>query len=117
MKLSFKEFTMQFLVVARPKVDLVADNLPPNYEALLHLEKENARACYANETLRQIWHCADTPGVAIIFEARSYEHLQEISNTFPLVAAGYVILSIIPLKPYEGFSPQQKSTDTEMIVK
>jgi muconolactone delta-isomerase len=108
---------MQFLVVARPKANLVADKLPPDYEALLHLEQENAKACYANETLRQIWHCADAPGVAIIFEAKSFEHLQEISNTFPLFAAGYLDLSIVPLEPYAGFSPNQKSRHAEMSAK
>jgi muconolactone delta-isomerase len=116
MKPTFKEFTMQFLAIARPKADLLVDNLPPNYEELLHLEREKARAYYANETIRQIWHCADSPGVAIIFEAESIEHLQDISTTFPLVAANYLDILVVPLKPYEGFGSHQKPTDIAMIA-
>ncbi len=117
MKPRSKELTMQFFVVARPKADLAADELLPDYKALLHIEQEKARACYVDETLRQIWHCADAPGVAGIFEVQSDEHLQEILNTFPLVAADYLDLLIIPLKPYGGFGPHQKSTDIEIIAK
>jgi muconolactone delta-isomerase len=94
----FKELTMQFLVVARPKADFAVDELPPE---LLHSERETARSLYIDSKIRQIWHCADAPGAVLIFEAQSDEHLQEILRTFPL--ADHLNALIIPLKPYGGF--------------
>jgi muconolactone delta-isomerase len=101
----FKSLTMQFLVVARPKADLAASELSHTFASLLAAEKEKARAFYLDGVIRQIWDCADTLGVALTFEASSDEHLQEILNAFPLVAAGCLDLWVIPLKPYGGFGP------------
>lgn len=104
---------MQFFVVARFKAATQISELKP----LLDAEQQKARAFYIDETLRQIWECADTPGVAGIIEAQSNEHLHDILNAFPLIAANYLDLLIIPLKPYGGFGPHPKSTDIEPSAK
>jgi len=93
---------MQFLSISRRRTDQFSDaDFAPRIEA----EIAQARALYAQGSLRQIWHRADVGGACILLEADSETHARELLNTLPLVKAGMLETTIIPLKPYAGFCP------------
>ena len=50
-----------------------------------------------------IRHRADRPGACILIEADSEEQVRQKLNTLPMVQAGMLYVTIIPLKPYAGF--------------
>jgi muconolactone delta-isomerase len=70
-------------------------------------ELEQARAVYAQGFIRQIWHRADVAGACLLVEADSEQQARERLNTLPLVQAGMLEVSIIPLRPYAGFCPRE----------
>ena len=68
-------------------------------------ETQQARTLYAEGHLRQIWYRDDVPGACILWEADSEEHVRTLVATLPLVQAGLLDVTIVPLKPYAGFGP------------
>ena len=93
---------MQFLTVSRRRTERFAD---ADFAAHAEAERAQARALYAEGFIRQIWQRGDIPGACILVEADSEAHVRERLNTLPLYEAGMIEFSIIPLKPYAGFSP------------
>jgi muconolactone delta-isomerase len=90
---------MQFLTLSR-RIEGFADS---DFAPLVELEGRHARTLYGEGFIRQIWHRADRPGACILFEADSEGQVRERLNTLPMVKAGMLDVTIIPLKPYGGF--------------
>jgi hypothetical protein len=95
---------MQFLTVSRRRSEQFTE---AQFGALVEWEIEQARVLYGQGFIRQIWHRADVPGACILVEADSEEQVKERLNTLPLVQAGMLEVSIIPLMPYAGFCPRR----------
>jgi len=93
---------MQFLTLSRRRTERFAD---AEFAALRAKEVEQARALYADGFLRHIWHRGDLAGACMLVEADSEQHVRERLDTLPLVNAGMLEVTIIPLKPYAGFCP------------
>jgi muconolactone delta-isomerase len=91
---------MQFLTVSRRRTESFTD---ADFAARVAAEIEQARVLYAEGFIRQIWHRCDVAGACILVESDTEEHAREMLNTLPLVQAGMLEVSIIPLKPYAGF--------------
>ena len=92
---------MQFLTVSRRRTERFSD---AQFAALIDQEVAQARALYADGALRQLWTRGDVPGACLLIEANSEEHARQILNTLPLYRAEMIEFSIIPLKPYVGFT-------------
>ena len=93
---------MQFLTISRRRTEQFTEE---QFAARVAQEVAQARVLYAEGTLRQVWHRADAPGACLLFEAGSETEVREKLNTLPLVQAGMLDVSIIPLKPWAGFCP------------
>jgi len=92
---------MQFLTISRRRTERFTD---ADFAALRESEVEQARGLYSRGFIRQIWHRADIGGACILVEADSADQVRENLNTLPLVRAEMLEVTIIPLKPYAGFS-------------
>ena len=96
---------MQFLSISRRRSEQFAE---ADFAARIEAEVEQAKTLYAEGTIRQIWHRTDIPGACILLEADSEGAAREILNTLPLVKAGMLEVTLVPLKPYAGFAPRKK---------
>jgi muconolactone delta-isomerase len=94
---------MQFLTLCRRRTEAFAD---ADFATLIDDEIQRARALYVDGFIRQIWHRGDILGACILVESDSEEHAREVLDTLPLVEAGMLEITIIPLKPYAGFGPR-----------
>ena len=94
---------MQFLSISRRRTEQFSD---ADFAARRDAEVAQAQVLYAAGFIRQIWHRADIAGACMLIEADNEQHVREQLNTLPLVAAGMLELTIIPLKPYAGFCPR-----------
>jgi muconolactone delta-isomerase len=92
---------MQFLTISHRRTGFT----DADFAARVADEVRQARALYAQGAIRQIWHRADIPGACILWEAESEEHARSLLSTLPFAQAGMLEVSIVPLKPYAGFSP------------
>jgi muconolactone delta-isomerase len=93
----------QFLTLSARRTDRFTE---AQFAALVEAEVGQARVLYGQGFLRQIWHRADVPGACMLVEADSLEQVREMLGTLPLVEAGMLEVTIIPLKPYAGFAPR-----------
>lgn len=94
---------MQFLILTFRRTDRFSHD---EFTALAGHEAEQARALYAQEFIRQIWYRGDVEGACMIVEAGSETEVREKLATLPLVEAGMLTVSVIPLAPYAGFRPR-----------
>jgi muconolactone delta-isomerase len=78
-----------------------------DFTAKVPAEVLQARTLYARGVIRQIWHRTDVGGACILLEADSETHARELLNSLPMVQAGMLEVTVIPLKPYVGFCPPQ----------
>jgi muconolactone delta-isomerase len=92
---------MQFLTISRRRTDRFSD---AEFAARREEEVAQARVLYGEGFLRHLWTRGDTPGACLLIEADSEEQVRERLNTLPLYRAGMIEFSIIPLKPYAGFT-------------
>lgn len=97
---------MQFLAIAQPNMQRFSAGLPADFEDMLVGERSQARKCYLQGSLRQIWEKGEGRGAVAIFEADDRITLDAILASFPLVAAGYVEYQVIALVPYGGFGEE-----------
>lgn len=91
---------MQFMTLSRRRTEQFAE---AEFAAKVAAEVARARVLYEQGFIRQIWHRRDMAGACILVEADSEEQARETLNTLPLVGAGMLEVSIVPLKPYAGF--------------
>jgi muconolactone delta-isomerase len=92
---------MQFLTVSRRRTEAFSE---ADFAARREDEVAQARALYSEGFLRHVWTRGDIPGACFLIEADSEAQVREKLNTLPLYRAGMVEFSIIPLKPYVGFT-------------
>jgi muconolactone delta-isomerase len=95
---------MQYLSLSHRRCDRFSD---AEFAALVEAEIAQARRLYGDGFIRQIWHRGDVPGACILLEADSLEQAKERLHTLPLVRAGMLDVSIVPLVPYTGFCVRQ----------
>jgi muconolactone delta-isomerase len=95
---------VQFLSLSTRRSDRFSD---AEFASLVDAEIERARELYADGFIRQIWHRGDRPGACILIEADSLEQARARLQTLPLIRAGMLDVSIVPLMPYAGFRPVQ----------
>jgi len=96
---------MQYFVIFTPKQQFETDGMPSDFPQLLLEEEARAKALYAEGLLRQSWVLGTRDrGAAVLFEAESPEHLQEIIDSFPLIKADYSNTQVFPLAPDPAFA-------------
>lgn len=91
---------MQFLSISRRRTEAFSDD---QFASRARAEVAQARVLYGEGFIRQIWHRCDIPGACLLLEADDETHARERLNTLPLVNAGMLEVTIIPLEPYAGF--------------
>ncbi len=94
---------MQFLTVSRRRETVKA----PGNE-LVRAEVQQARALYADGRVRQLWHRTDGPGACVLWEVEDEGQLWELVRSLPFFQAGIVEVSVIPLRPWAGFGPEEE---------
>ena len=92
---------MQFLSLSTRRTDRFSD---AEFAELAAAEVTRARELYAMGFIRQIWHRGDRPGACMVLEAGSLDEAHAHLRTLPLIRAGMLEVSIVPLVPYAGFS-------------
>ena len=96
---------MQYLVVFTPKQKFGSAEMPSDFPQLLLKEEARAKDLYMEGLLRQSWVLGKRDhGAAVLFEAESSEHLQEIIDSFPLIKANYSDAQVFPLTPDPAFA-------------
>jgi muconolactone delta-isomerase len=100
---------MQILVVFRRRTErFSADQFAPMVES----EVETARALYQDGFIRQIWHRGDEPGAILLLEADDLDTAK--LARLPMYEAGMLeIVLISRLKPYAGFGPTKKISQSQ----
>ncbi len=91
---------MQFLSLSTRRTDRFSE---PEFAELVDAEANRARELYAAGFIRQIWHRDDVPGACMVLEADSLDEARARLHTLPLIRAGMLDVSIVPLVPYAGF--------------
>ena len=92
---------MQFLSLSTRRTDRFTD---AEFAELVDAEASRARELYAAGFIRQIWHRGDLPGACMVLEADSLDEARARLYTLPLIRAGMLDVSIVPLEPYAGFT-------------
>ncbi len=91
---------MQFLSLSTRRTDRFSE---AEFAQLADAEASRARELYAAGVIRQIWHRGDRPGACMVLEADSLDDARARLHTLPLIRAGMLEVSIVPLVPYAGF--------------
>jgi muconolactone delta-isomerase len=92
---------MQFLIISRRRIESFSE---AEFAALREAEVAQARVLYGEGFLRQLWTRGDVAGACLLFEGDSEAQVREKLNALPLYRAEMVEFSIVPLKPYAGFT-------------
>jgi len=92
---------VQFLSLSTRRTDRFSDD---QFAELADAEASRARELYAAGFIRQIWYRADVPGACMVLEADSLDEAHARLSTLPLIRAGMLEVSIVPLVPYSGFT-------------
>ena len=87
---------MQFLSLSTRRSERFSDD---EFAELADTEASRARELYAAGFIRQIWYRADLPGACMVLEAESLDEVHARLSTLPLIRAGMLEVSIVPLVP------------------
>jgi muconolactone delta-isomerase len=97
---------MQFISVTRRKSDVFTE---AQFAAKTPEEWQRARTLYAEGAIRQLWARGDVPGACILWEASDESAARELFGSLPMAQAGMLeLLALITLKPYPGFSANNR---------
>jgi muconolactone delta-isomerase len=99
---------MQFLTVSRRVESAGAPG-----DALVRAEVQRALVLYAEGYMRQLWHRSDGPGACVLWEVEDDRQLWEMLKSLPLLQAGMVEVTVIPLRPWAGFAPESPANRPE----
>jgi hypothetical protein len=91
---------MKFLALEIEKQTIDWSEVPAD------LLKDEAHRVYELQQagyIRQIHYRADTKSAVIDWECDAIEQVKELTNSLPLVQAGYIEFNIMHLIPYPGF--------------
>ena len=94
---------MEFLALTRRRTELFT---PAQFDEVLGVEAERARALYAEGKFRTIWSRGDILGAAIVVEAASLADAEAIVGSLPLKQKEMMDVTLVPLLPYRGFAPR-----------
>ncbi len=96
---------MQYFVIFTPKKKFATKGMPADFMEMEIKEQAQAQVLYAEGGLRQVW-ALDTmeKGAAVLFEATSPDHLQQMIDSFPLIEVDYADYQALPLAPYPAFA-------------
>ncbi len=98
---------MQFFVLFMPKKEFATKGVPADFQEVELQEQEQTRALYGKGSLREVWAVEPKgQGAAVLFEADSPEHLEEIIHTFPLIKVDYADYQVSQLAPHPAFIKQ-----------
>jgi muconolactone delta-isomerase len=92
---------VQFLSLSTRRTDRFSE---AEFAELVDAEASRARELYAAGFIRQIWHRGDRGGACMVLEAASLDEARAALETLPLIRAGMLDVSIVPLVPYAGFT-------------
>ena len=96
---------MQYLVIFAPKEKFETDGMPADFADMEMKEEAQAQVLYAEGGLRHVWALdRKQRGAAVLFEANSTDHLQQMIDSFPLIQVDYADYQILPLAPYPAFA-------------
>jgi hypothetical protein len=96
---------MQILAVLRRRTEAFPE---ADFLALLDDEAEMLRRLYAEAFVRHAWTRDDAPGAVLMLEAVDMEAARSELKRLPLVAREMTELSLLPLRGYRGFGPQNQ---------
>lgn len=92
---------MQFLVLTRRKSEeFTAEQFAEKFGD----EVARARELYRDQFTRLIWHRADGSGACQIVEGPDEQHVWEKIGSLPFAKSGMLDITVVPLKPYAGFT-------------
>ncbi len=95
---------MQYMVIFQPAHRLGAAGPPADFAQKEREEQLQARCLYAQGALRQVWALGTGHrGAAVLFEAKSSDHLKALIESFPLIQVAYADCQVFPLAPYPAF--------------
>ena len=95
---------MQYLVIFTPKIQFHIDGLPSDFLKLVSQEDAQVKVLYGQGGVRQVWELGTkSKGAALLFEAASWNDLQTMIDTLPLIKVEYADYQIWPLAQYPGF--------------
>lgn len=98
---------MQYLAIFTPKQKYETEGMPNDFPQMEIEEQAQAQVLYGQGGLRQVWALnTKSKGAAVLFEAESPTHLQEMIASFPLIKVDYADYQIWPLAPYPAFAKQ-----------
>ncbi len=96
---------MQFIVVLHPKDKFKTEGAPDDFAQVEQAEEVQAKALYKSGALRQAWGLqTEGKGAVGLFEAASWEQLQPMIASFPMVQKDYVDYEVFPLGPFGAFT-------------
>lgn len=99
---SRKATPMQFLVLSHRYDDRFT---PDDYADHLPAETRRVRELYARGVIQQIWQREDRAGAAFLVTARTLREARAAVDSLPLAQLRMSDFSVIPLRPYRGFGP------------
>ena len=94
---------MKVYVLARRRGEAFTDQ---QFAPLMEPEAEEARRLYGEGHLRSIHGRQDVPGAVLELECASLDDAHKLTQRLPLVKAGMLELTFIPVGPYRGFLPR-----------
>ncbi len=100
---------MKFIALEQENPGLTAADFAPH----LADEARHVWAMQQANTLRKIYFDADRHNAVLVLECTDRKEALSVLNDFPLVRAGLITFTLIPLKPYDGlerlFKGQEKN--------
>lgn len=98
---------MQFFALFTPKQKFATEGMPADFAEVELQEQAQTRVLYGHGSLREAWAVEPKGrGAAVLFEADSPEHLEQIIRTFPLIKVEYADYQVSRLAPHPAFIKQ-----------
>lgn len=91
---------MKILAISKDNPGIINDDFKPHLKG----EAANVFGFYQNNTIRKIYFEKDGDAANMILECEDAEEAKNILEKLPLVRAGLISFTIIPLIPYTGFA-------------
>ena len=90
---------MRFLIIARRKAELTAEDYAPHREA----EISQALRLLQDDSIRELYSFAEGGGAVLMLEAGDEAHAKAIMDTLPLVKLDMLDIEVHGLRAYGGF--------------
>ncbi len=98
---------MQFFVLFTPKQKFAAEGLPADFPEMELREQAQTHVLYGQGRIREVWTLEPKGrGAAVLFEADSPGHLEQVIHTFPLIKVDCADYQVMQFAPYPAFTRQ-----------